>query len=92
MYQIESTNEMKRNVKLMRRRGKDLRKLTEVLDILARGEQLPARNKDHQLTGNLRDFRECHIEPDWLLIYQVHDDILVLTATATGTHADLLGL
>ncbi len=92
MYQIEFTNEMKRNVKLMRRRGKDLRKLTEVLDILARGEQLPARNKDHQLTGNLRDFRECHIEPDWLLIYQVHDDILVLTATATGTHADLLGL
>jgi addiction module toxin, RelE/StbE family len=63
-----------------------------VLDILARGEQLPARNKDHQLTGNLRDFRECHIELDWLLIYQVHDDILVLTATATGTHADLLGL
>ena len=92
MYQIEFTNEMKRNVKLMRRRGKDLRKLTEVLDILARGEQLPARNKDHQLTGNLRDFRECHIEPDWLLIYQVHDDILVLTATATGTHAALLGL
>ena len=92
MYQIEFTNEMKRNVKLMRGRGKDLRKLTEVLDILARGEQLPARNKDHQLTGNLRDFRECHIEPDWLLIYQVHDDILVLTATATGTHADLLGL
>ena len=92
MYQIEFTNEMKRNVKLMRRRGKDLRKLTEVLDILARGEQLPARNKDHQLTGNLRDFRECHIESDWLLIYQVHDDILVLTATATGTHADLLGL
>ena len=92
MYQIEFTNEMKRNVKLMRRRGKDLRKLTEVLDILARGEQLPARNKDHQLTGNLRDFRECHIEPDWLLIYQVHDDILVLTATATGTHAGLLGL
>ena len=92
MYQIEFTNEMKRNVKLMRRRGKDLRKLTEVLDILARGEQLPARNKDHQLTGNLRDFRECHIEPDWLLIYQVHDDILVVTATATGTHADLLGL
>lgn len=92
MYQIEFTNEMKQNVKLMRGRGKDLRKLTEVLDILARGEQLPARNKDHQLTGNLRDFRECHIEPDWLLIYQVHDDILVLTATATGTHADLLGL
>ena len=92
MYQIEFTNVMKRNVKLMRRRGKDLRKLTEVLDILARGEQLPARNKDHQLTGNLRDFRECHIEPDWLLIYQVHDDILVWTATATGTHADLLGL
>ncbi|MEE0957589.1 MAG: type II toxin-antitoxin system YafQ family toxin [Ruminococcus sp.] len=91
MYQIEFTNEMKRNVKLMRKRGKNLSKLTEVLDILANGQPLPSKNKDHQLTGSLKDFRECHIEPDWLLVYQIRDDILILTATATGTHADLFG-
>ena len=47
--------------------------------------------RDHQLSGNMRDFRECHIEPDWLLIYQIHEDVLVLTATSAGTHADLFG-
>lgn len=91
MYQIEFTNEMKRNVKLMRKRGKNLSKLTEVLNILANGQPLPSKNKDHQLTGSLKDFRECHIEPDWLLVYQIRSDILILTATATGTHADLFG-
>lgn len=91
MYQIEFTNEMKRNVKLMRKRGKDLTKLTAVLDILAGGQALPAKNNDHQLTGSLKDFRKCHIEPDWLLVYQIHDEILILTATATGTHSDLFG-
>ena len=91
MYQIEFTNEMKRNVKLMRKRGKDLSKLTKVLDILANGQSLPPKNNDHRLTGSMKDFRECHIEPDWLLVYQIHDDILILTATATGTHADLFG-
>ncbi len=91
MYQIEFTNEMKRNVKLMRKRGKDISKLTDILNKLANAETLPQSNNDHQLTGNLKDFRECHIEPDWLLMYQIHDDILVLTATATGTHSDLFG-
>lgn len=91
MYRIEFTNEMKRNVKLMRKRGKDLSKLTKVLDILASGNPLPPKNNDHQLTGSLKDFRECHIEPDWLLVYQIHDEILTLTATATGTHSDLFG-
>lgn len=92
MYRIEFTNEMKRNAKLMRKRGKDMTKLTKALDLLSMGDPLPPQYRDHQLTGNLRDFRECHIEPDWLLIYQIHDDILVLTATGTGTHADLFGL
>ena len=91
MYKIEFTNEMKRNVKLMRKRGKDLSKLTEILDILASGQPLSPKNKDHQLTGSLSDFRECHIEPDWLLVYKLHDDVLILTATATGTHSDLFG-
>lgn len=92
MYKIEYTNEMKRNVKLMKKRGKDLNKLVFVLNLLASGAVLPQNYKDHQLTGNLKDFRECHIEPDWLLMYQYHDDVLILTATATGTHADLLGM
>lgn len=91
MYQIEFTNEMKRNVKLMRKRGKDMSKLTAILESLAEGQPLPSKNNDHQLTGNLKDFRECHIEPDWLLVYRIHDDVLILTATATGTHADLFG-
>ena len=51
---------------------------------------MPAKYKDHQLIGNLSDFRECHIEPDWLLLYQIYDDILIISAAATGSHADLL--
>ena len=89
MLRIMFTNRMKRDVKRMKRRGKDLGKLTAVLDKLARQEPLPPRNRDHALTGNLSDFRECHIEPDWLLMYQVFEDVLILSATATGTHAEL---
>ena len=51
----------------------------------------PKKYKDHQLTGNLHDFRECHIEPDWLLMYQIFENELILSATATGTHSDLFG-
>lgn len=81
---------MKRDVKLMKKRGKNLDKLVRVLSVLADGERLPESNHDHSLSGNLKDFRECHIEPDWLLLYQIHEDELVLTATATGSHSDLL--
>ncbi|MBQ5317021.1 MAG: type II toxin-antitoxin system YafQ family toxin [Oscillospiraceae bacterium] len=92
MYKIKFTSEMKRNTKLMRKRGKDMSKLVKVLDMLASGEPLPPNYKDHPLAGTWNDFRECHIESDWLLVYQYHDDLLILTATATGTHADLFGL
>ena len=91
MYRIEFTAEMKRNVKLMKKRGKDIFKLTAMLDLLASGKPVPEQYNDHRLSGNLKDFRECHIEPDWLLMYQIHEDVLILTATATGTHADLFG-
>lgn len=91
MYKIEFTNKMKKDAKLMKKRGKDMSKLTNILALLAAGTKLPPNCKDHQLTGNLKDFRECHIEPDWLLIYQFHDDVLTLTATGTGTHSDLFG-
>lgn len=91
MYKIEFTNKMKKDAKLMKKRGKDISKLTNVLNLLATGAKLPVNCKDHQLTGNLKDFRECHIEPDWLLMYQLHDNVLTLTAMATGTHSDLFG-
>jgi len=82
---------MKKDAKLMKKRGKDMGKLVDVLSLLASGDPLPAQYKDHSLTGNLHDFRECHIEPDWLLMYQTYEDILILSATATGSHADLFG-
>lgn len=91
MYKIVYTNRMKKDAKLMQKRGKDMNKLIKVLALLAEGKPLPAQYKDHQLSGNLSDFRECHIEPDWLLMYQIYDDILIISATATGSHADLLG-
>lgn len=91
MYKIVYTNRMKRDAKLMQKRGKDLGKLINVLSLLASGNPLPIQYKDHSLTRNLQDFRECHIEPDWLLMYQIYEDTLILSATATGTHADLFG-
>lgn len=91
MYKIVYTNRMKKDAKLMKKRGKDMSKLVNVLSLLASGNQMPAQYKDHQLTGNLQDFRECHIESDWLLMYQIYEDTLILSATATGTHADLFG-
>lgn len=91
-YQILFTSKMKRDVKRMKKRGRDISKLVTVLDYLSKGILMPLQYRDHQLSGNLADFRECHIEPDWLLIYQIDNDILTLTATETGTHSDLLGL
>lgn len=91
MYSIVYTNRMKQDAKLMKKRGKDMSKLVAVLNKLAAGETLPEPNRDHQLTGSLRDFRECHIEPDWLLMYQIIENRLVLSATATGSHSDLFG-
>lgn len=91
MYKIVYTNRMKKDAKLMKKRGKNMEKLVVVLDLLASGVPLDKKYKDHQLTGALKDFRECHIENDWLLMYQIYNDELILSATATGTHADLFG-
>ena len=80
---------MKRDVKLMKKRGKDLSKLTATLHLLASCEPMPKQYRDHKLSGNLSDFRECHIEPDWLLMYQIFEDKLILSASGTGMHSDL---
>jgi mRNA interferase YafQ len=89
LLEIVYTNKMKRDAKLMRKRGKDISKLTAALSLLATGKPMPSKYHDHQLKGNLADFRECHIEGDWLLIYQIFDDKLILSASGTGTHSDL---
>lgn len=76
----------------MKRRGLKLDLLDEVVAMLASGQRLPEKYRDHALKGNLSSFRECHIQPDWLLIYMIEDDILTLTLVDTGSHADLLDM
>jgi mRNA interferase YafQ len=77
----------RRDVKLAGKRGKNMVKLREVIFLLVEGEALPSRYKDHTLGGEWRSFRDCHIEPDWLLIYKIVGDDLYLVRT--GTHSDL---
>ena len=91
MYNIEFTNKMKRDVKRVEKRGKNMTKLSDVLKIIVGGNQLPIRYKDHQLTGNMKNYRECHIESDWLLIYKIDSNKLIFYATGTGTHSELFG-
>lgn len=86
-YQLKPTSRFKQDIKTAKKRGYDLSLLTEVIDLLAAGEQLPPKYKDHNLIGNYKGFRECHIQPDWLLIYEVSDNVLYLART--GTHSDL---
>jgi mRNA interferase YafQ len=79
--------QFRRDVKLAQKRGKDMAKLREVIWLLIEGNPLPARHKDHPLAGDWRHFRDCHIEPNWLLIYKIDGNDLHLTRT--GTHSDL---
>ena len=87
MLSIVESSVFRRDVKRIKRRGLDLQKLSEVVQLLANRQPLPAHYRDHQLIGNFGGCRECHIEPDWLLIYSVKDNQLALART--GTHADL---
>ena len=85
-YTVKTTTLFKKDFKLAMKRGLNVELLE---NIIAMGEPLPAKNKDHALTGNWVGHRECHILPDWLLIYRIEDDVLVLTLARTGTHSDL---
>ncbi len=89
MYQVKFTATFKKSYKLMKKRGLDLSALDEVVDLLRQGRQLDETYRDHGLSGNFAGFRECHIKPDWLLIYLVESDILTLTLVDTGTHSDI---
>ena len=88
-YSLVLSGKFKRSLKLARKRGLDINLLDSVVDKLLQGIPLESKYKDHALKGDLDGFRECHIQPDWLLIYLLEDDILTLTLVDTGTHADL---
>ena len=88
-YKIVQTGRFKRDLKLAKKRGYNLALIAIVVDTLAEGESLPEYYKDHNLSGNYAGCRECHITPDWLLIYEIVEDELFLYLTRTGTHSDL---
>lgn len=89
MRTFSRTSQFKKDVKLASKRGKDLAKLKVVLDLLIAGDELPAAYKDHPLRGNFAGSRDCHIEPDWLLIYTLKEKDTHVCFERTGTHGDL---
>ncbi|MCM1030910.1 MAG: type II toxin-antitoxin system YafQ family toxin [Oscillibacter sp.] len=88
-YSIEFTRQYLKDLKLARKRGLDENKLNEVIRIIANGKNLPTKYRDHLLTGNYKGLRECHITPDWLLVYERRDVLKIVTLIRTGTHSDL---
>ena len=88
-YEVKFTKQFKKDLKLLERKHKDITLLKQIVYKLANGEQLPIQNRDHELTNNWFGHRECHIQPDWILIYRIESDVLVLTLSRTGSHSDL---
>ena len=89
MLDLIFTTKFKKDYKRMRKRGKDKKKLEDTLEMLMKGIPLPKDYHDHELQGRYIGFRECHIEPDWLLIYAINQEKLILVASRTGSHSDL---
>lgn len=88
-YELEYGGKFLKDLKLAKRRGLNMEELREVTDMLQEGEPIPKKYKDHPLTGNYKGFRECHVNPDWLLIYKKKEAIMVISLYRTGTHSDL---
>lgn len=91
MLDVFYSSQFKRDYKLTQKQGRDLDLLLSVVDVLAAEKPLDAKYKDHPLAGNYKGHRECHLLPDWLLVYKPEKDRLVLTLTRTGTHSELFG-
>ncbi len=89
MYEIEVTNRFIKDLKLARKRNLDENKLNDIVKLLANGDPLPEKNRDHALVGDYKGCRECHITPDWLLIYSIEEVLKVITLIRTGSHSDL---
>jgi len=89
MYSVRPTTKFQKDLKRVKKRGYDISLLTDIIKMLAAGEPLPQKNKDHPLSGDYAGCRECHITPDWLLIYELSETELFLYLTRTGSHSDL---
>ena len=89
MLELVTTGQVRKDYKRMKKRGCDMEMLEKIIDTLLAEQPLPERCRDHGLTGNYTGFRECHVLPDWLLVYAIDKGKLILTASRTGTHADL---
>lgn len=88
-YEVRFTNRFKRDIKLAQKQGKDIDKLFAVVAALAKGETLAPKYRDHDLSGDYTGCRECHIEPDWLLIYEIDNGLLILVLNRVGSHSEL---
>jgi len=91
MLTVRWSSKFQKDLKAVQKRGKDMHKFKSVAECLALEKPLPIRNRDHRLTGNWQGCRECHVEPDWLLIYRVIDEERALEFVRMGSHADLFG-
>lgn len=91
-YRLILTGKFKKSLKLAKKRGLDLSLMDKVVGTIQQGLPLEEKYRDHELKGRYKGFRECHIQPDWLLIYLIENDILTLTLVDTGTHADLFDM
>ena len=92
MLKLQISTKFRKDYKRIKKRGYKLSLLQDVLDTLYAKEPLEPKYRDHALSGSYKGFRECHIQPDWLLIYAIDDDKLILVASRTGTHADLFDM
>lgn len=88
-YEVQPTTKFEKDLKLCKSRGYDIELINQIIKKLANGEKLEEKNKDYALHGNWEGYRECHILPDWLLVYKYIEDELILYLTRTGTHSDV---
>ncbi len=88
-YEVKFTSQFKKDLKLAKKQNKNLDKMYEIIELLANGKPLDEKNRDHALSGDYKGCRECHIEPDWLLVYEIFDDVLVLSLSRLGSHSEL---
>lgn len=88
-YETRFTNQFKKDIKIAKKQGKDIEKLVDVIKMLAEGKTLGENYRDHSLSGYYKGCRECHIEADWLLVYEINDNILVLMLNRVGSHSEL---
>lgn len=88
---VRQTSQFKKELKKARKQGKEMAAMDKAVSLLQNCEALPPKFKDHALTGDWKGYRECHLSPDWLLVYMIENDVLVLTLTRTGSHSEIFG-